>query len=118
MEILQYRIAKALENYVFCKASLKRRVCNECANFVMVAHTASGTPLLRHELARSQRSPTVFAKYANKGMGRPGWGGRREHHGILAYSQEQNRASEDASAALTLISTRWADGSHCWRSTA
>jgi hypothetical protein len=39
MEILQHRIAKALQNQVFCKAPLKRRVCNECADSVMVAHT-------------------------------------------------------------------------------
>ena len=39
MEILQHRIAKALQNHVFCKAPLKRRVCNECADFGMVAHT-------------------------------------------------------------------------------
>ncbi len=38
MEILEHRIAEALENHVFCKSPLKRRICNECADFCMVAH--------------------------------------------------------------------------------
>ena len=46
MEILQHRITKALQNHVLCKAPLKRRVCNECADFVMSLMRASGTPLL------------------------------------------------------------------------
>jgi hypothetical protein len=62
-----------------------------------------------------------FRKVREQKIGRPtgtaGSRGRPEDHGILGYSQKQNRASEDASAALTLLSTRWADGSRCWRST-
>jgi hypothetical protein len=55
MEILQHRIAKALQDHVFCKALLKHRVCDECADLVMGVHTGPPELLyydMKHELAR------------------------------------------------------------------
>ena len=54
MEILQHRIAKALQNHIFCKSPLQSGVCDECADFVVVAHTVSRALPLCHELPRWQ----------------------------------------------------------------